>query len=72
MQTKKESHKEAVVNQVIGLALGWFVVYLFYPYLAYNLSPVMFASVSSVIFFVLSYARIYIIRRFFNGRSYGR
>lgn len=65
-QSKKHSHYEAMANQAIGVAVGWLVVaYILIP-LSKVWSAEEVATLSTIIFFVISYARIYIIRRFFN------
>jgi hypothetical protein len=65
MQTRKQSHLEILSNQVIGIVGGWLIVYLLFP-LFNNLPQGYVATISSVIFFVWSYARSYTLRRIFN------
>ena len=67
MQTRKQSHIEILTNQVIGIIGGWLIVYLLFP-LFDHLPQAYVATISSVLFFVWSYARSYALRRFFNWR----
>lgn len=65
MQSKKHSHYEALVNQILGLVIGWSLVYFAFPLM--GIEPTMSqATISSSMFFVASYLRSYAIRRFFN------
>jgi hypothetical protein len=68
MQTRKQSHIEILTNQVIGIIGGWLIVYLLFP-LFDHLPQAHIATISSVLFFVWSYARSYALRRFFNSRT---
>jgi len=65
MQTKIKSHLEIIVNQVVGIIIGWLIVYYIFPVLDF-LNKSQLANVSTIIFFVTSYSRGYIIRRIFN------
>ena len=64
-QSKKHSHYEITTNQVLGIAIGWMIVYFIFPLLK-NLTPAELATVSSAMFFASSYTRSYAVRRFFN------
>ena len=64
-QTKKQTHIEVIANQIIGIIIGWLIVYLVFPLLS-SLSQGELATVSSAMFFVASYVRIYVIRRIFE------
>jgi len=64
-QSKKYSHYEIMVNQIVGVVMGWLIVFLLFP-LFDDLDQFYVASISTCIFFVSSYARAYIIRRVFN------
>jgi len=68
MQTKRHSHQEVLTNQIVGIVLGWLIVYLAFP-LFDHLSQVWVATISSCLFFVSSYTRSYLIRRYFNHAS---
>jgi len=71
MQTKKHSHFEVVTNQAVGLILGWLIVYFIFPFMGME-STATTATASSVIFFISSYLRSYVIRRVFNRLTYGK
>lgn len=68
MQTKKESHKEILTNQVVGLFGGWCIVYYLFPLFDY-LSQEIVATISTIIFFIWSYLRSYVLRRYFNAKN---
>ena len=65
MQTVKQTHLEVSVNQAVGIVVGWLIVYLLFPLFDY-LPQHWVATISTALFFVSSYARSYLIRRFFN------
>lgn len=65
MQTKKQTHIEVITNQIVGIIIGWLIVYLLFP-LFDHLAQHWVATISTALFFVSSYARSYLIRRFFN------
>ena len=67
MQTKKESHKEVMVNQIVGIIGGWLIVYFLFPLFDY-LEQGLVATISTIIFFIWSYLRSYGLRRYFNRR----
>ena len=67
MQSKRDSHYEVMTNQVIGICGGWLIVFLLFP-LFDHFDQSIVATISSVIFFIWSYLRSYIIRRIFNSR----
>jgi len=67
MQSKRETHIEITLNQVVGIIGGWLIVMFIFPFFD-HLEQFYVASISSVLFFVWSYVRSYIIRRFFNRR----
>ena len=67
-QCKKDSHKEVMSNQMIGIVLGWMIVYFLFPFFE-HLNQFWVASISTVIFFVSSYTRSYILRRVFNEKN---
>ena len=70
MQSKKHSHYEITTNQIVGIALGWMIVYFIFPLLK-ELNQFELATISSCMFFVSSYMRSYIIRRVFNKIATG-
>jgi len=65
MQSKKMSHLEVLTNQIFGIVIGWLIVYYIFPELK-NLTQSQLATSSAIIFFIASYIRTYLIRRFFN------
>ena len=71
MQTRRQSHVEVLANQIIGIAGGWLIVYLLFPFFD-HLPQAYVATISSALFFTWSYARSYALRRFFNRRAGGR
>ena len=58
-------HAEVIVNQVSGILIGWLIVYLVFPYIGIE-TNVYNTTASSIIFFVASYTRMYIIRIIFE------
>ena len=67
MQTKYQSHLEVTINQILGIIGGWLIVYYLFP-LFDDLSQEIVATISTIIFFIWSYMRSYIVRRYFNKR----
>lgn len=65
-QSRKHSHYEVLTNQIVGIVIGWLIVYALFP-LFNHLGQVWVATISSVLFFVSSYTRTYLIRRYFNN-----
>jgi len=63
-------HTEVITNQVLGIAYGWLVVFLIFPLLK-ALSPFWLATVSSIIFFIGSYTRAYLVRRYYDNKKHG-
>jgi ABC-type thiamin/hydroxymethylpyrimidine transport system permease subunit len=65
MQSKKHSILESVINVVIGLITSFFIQLAIYPLL--NI-PVTFKQnvIITIIFFIASFIRGYLIRRLFN------
>jgi len=65
MKRNKYIHYEVLINQILGIAFGWIVIYFIYPYLI-PLGPATMATMSSGIFFIVSYIRLYAIRILFR------
>ena len=65
MQSKKHSHYETITNQVVGVVMGWSIVYFLFPVMGV-LVTVEQTTISTVMFFISSYSRTYMIRRLFN------
>lgn len=68
MQTKKKSLIESVTNTVIGLVTSFLIQLVIYPLL--NI-PVTFNQniVITIVFFIASIGRGYLIRRYFNSKD---
>ena len=58
-------HYEVMTNQVVGVIIGYLIVYLAFP-LFDHLPQSQVASISTSLFFVSSYLRSYVLRRLFN------
>jgi membrane protein implicated in regulation of membrane protease activity len=70
-RAKRLVHYEVLTNQVLGIIVGWLVVYFLYPVLL-SLGPAVMASISSVVFFVISYIRLYAVRMYFKNKEIER
>lgn len=68
-QSKKHSHYEVLTNQVTGIIGGWMIVYFIFP-LMKDLDQSVIATISSGLFFMWSYSRSYVLRRYFNNRHH--
>jgi hypothetical protein len=64
-QSRRSKHAEAITNQVVGIAIGWAIVYWAFPFIGLETTATQ-ATASSAIFFVASYARFYAIRSIFD------
>jgi hypothetical protein len=65
-QSKKLSLVESITNTLLGLLTSYLVQMLVFPLLGINITHQTNAIIT-VIFFVISFTRSYIIRRFFNS-----
>ena len=65
MQSKKVAHLEVLTNQVSGVVMGWLIVFFVFPFLGIPVTATQ-ATASTIIFFISSYIRMYVIRRIFN------
>ena len=65
-QSKKHSALESITNVVIGLIMSIVTQMILYPILGI---PVTFSQnlIITGVFFVISFVRGYVIRRFFNS-----
>lgn len=68
MQSRFESFVEVVHNQWIGIVVGWMIVYFIFP-LFQHLEQFWVASISTILFFVSSSFRAYVVRRYFNKKG---
>ena len=66
MKSRPMDAIEAVANAVIGLTVSALVVWLVFPLMGWPVSPGKSAGVS-VLFFALSVARSYVLRRAFRA-----
>lgn len=66
MQTKKHSTIESLVNTITGLITSFLIQIWIYPFLGIkvNLNQNLFIT---LIFFIASFLRGYIVRRIFNN-----
>ncbi len=67
MQSKKDTHKEVLLNNVLGVLVGLIAMRMMHP-LIEGLSFETRSIVIVGVMFCLSYTRGYVIRRFFNRR----
>lgn len=68
MQTKKKSLIEAIANTVIGLMISYMIQAIIYPLLNIPVSTNEKFIITAV-FFIVSFLRGYVVRRFFEGRE---
>lgn len=67
MQSKKDTHKEVLLNNVLGVLIGLITMRIMLP-LIEGLSFETRSIIIVTVMFCLSYTRGYVIRRFFNKR----
>ena len=67
MQSKKDTHKEVLLNNILGVLVGLIAMRMMLP-LIEGLSFETRCIVIVGVMFCLSYTRGYVIRRFFNKR----
>lgn len=66
-QSKKISTIEAITNAVVGLLFTFLIQLIIYPALDLNVS-IEKNGIITLVFFLASILRSYLIRRFFNGK----
>ena len=66
MQSKKHSFYETVAQNVLGLIIGWCVMYFILPYFGVEANKTQ-STIASAIFFVTSFARSFLVRRAFSS-----
>ena len=66
MQTKKQSVIESLTNIIVGLITSFIIQLVIYPLLGI---PVTINQniIITIVFFIVSFLRGYLIRRFFNS-----
>jgi O-antigen/teichoic acid export membrane protein len=67
MQSKKDTHKEVLLNNVLGVLVGLIAIRVMIPLLEGINADIQSIIIVGVMF-CLSYVRGYMIRRFFNKR----
>jgi hypothetical protein len=67
MQSKKDTHKEVLLGNVLGVFVGLITMRVMLP-LIESLSVETRSNIIVGVMFCLSYTRGYVIRRFFNKR----
>ena len=67
MQSKKDTHKEVLLNNVLGVLVGLIAIRVMIPLLEGVNADIQSIIIVGVMF-CLSYTRGYMIRRFFNKR----
>ena len=66
MQSRKYSHYEILTNQISGQIIGWLLVYFMLPLMGIETTALQ-ATGTTILFFISSYTRSYVIRRIFNN-----
>jgi hypothetical protein len=69
-QTKLGSFTEAWANIAVGFSINWIANMVILPLYGFNIRPGAAFSMG-LIFTVISLARSYILRRYFNGLKFG-
>ena len=69
MQTKTESMMETAANTVGGLIISWLITL---TVINLHLDPIYGATLISVLCFIWSLLRSYLLRRYFNKRTIKR
>lgn len=67
MQSKKDTHKEVLLNNILGVLVGLIAIRLLVP-IVKEFDPTLQSFIIVGVMFCLSYTRGYVIRRFFNRR----
>jgi len=65
--THRRIHAEVIANQIVGILIGWTLVYWAFPLMGVRTTPTQ-ATVSTVMFFAASYLRMWTIRWWFERR----
>lgn len=68
MQTKKQSVIESLTNILVGLITSFLIQLVIYPIMGI---PVSFNQniIITIVFFIASFIRGYLIRRYFNSKK---
>lgn len=70
MQTKLGSFIEAWANILVGFSINWCANMLILPLFGFHIRPLA-AFNMGLIFTIISLARSYVLRRWFNGLRFG-
>lgn len=70
MQTKTGSFVEAWANIVVGFSINFAANLVILPWFGFDITPSKAFGIG-VIFTVISLARSYVLRRWFNGLKFG-
>lgn len=68
MQTKKQSAIESLTNIIVGLLTSFIIQLIIYPLLNIEVS-INENIIITIVFFIVSFVRGYLIRRFFNKKN---
>lgn len=71
MQTKKQSFIESFTNTAIGFIISWASTFIIFPFVGFESNPAKNLLIT-LYFTVISIARSYILRRFFNRKVVGK
>lgn len=71
MQTKKQSAFESLTNILVGLFTSFIIQLIIYPLLNIEVS-VNENIIITIVFFIVSFIRGYLIRRIFNKKNYAK
>lgn len=67
MQTKRQSAIESLTNIIVGLLTSFLIQLVIYPFLGIAVT-IGENVIITIVFFVVSFVRGYLIRRFFNNK----
>lgn len=65
MRTKKDTHNEALINSVLGILIGFYIMRILLP-LIRDLSSELQSVIVVFTMFGFSYSRSYLVGRFYN------
>jgi hypothetical protein len=67
MQSKKQSFTEAIINTAVGFGISWASTFLIFPLVGIASSPGKNLLITFY-FTIISIARSYVLRRYFNKK----
>lgn len=68
MQTKKQSLTESITNTFVGFGISLLSIFLIFPIFGIESTPIKNIGIT-LYFTLISIARGYVLRRFFNSKS---